>query len=103
MWMEYQGSPEIHNYLVLRFERGEHVFRALRDVDGRLYFDTQRTPERVELTLAPQSPDRFTGWHVRFQTGPRIEFKRDGEGRGTALEILGRSGVTRAHRVAMEG
>jgi CubicO group peptidase (beta-lactamase class C family) len=102
MWMEYQGSPEVHNYLLLRFERGERLLRSLRDINGRLYFDAQRTPEHIELTLAPQSPDRFTGWHVRFLSGPRINFIHDAEGRVTALEILGRSGVTRAHRVATE-
>jgi hypothetical protein len=79
----------------LDFERGRQIVRALRSPGGRYEFRPEKLPERMELTLAPESAGIYDVWNFRYQTGPRIVFEPSD---GGSLKILGQSAVATARR-----
>jgi len=96
VWRKLDGAPELQIFLLVRFERGLRLVRALRNAAGRYLFNVENIPERIEMTLAPQGPGTYSAWSLRFQTGPRLVFDA---GAGT-LKILGQRSVTVARRDA---
>jgi CubicO group peptidase (beta-lactamase class C family) len=96
LWRTFDGAPELQIFLLLRFERGLRLVRTLRNAAGRYLFNVENIPERIEMTLAPQGPDTYSAWSLRFQTGARLVFDSGG---GT-LKILGQRSVTVAKRDA---
>ncbi len=92
---EYHDTPELQIFLRMDFERGRRIVRALRSPGGRYEFRPETIPERVELTLAPQSAGTYDIWNFRYQTGPRIVFEPSG---GGSLKILGRRAEAVARR-----
>jgi CubicO group peptidase (beta-lactamase class C family) len=95
LWQEYHDTPELQIFLRLDFERGRRILRALRGPGGRYEFRPEKLPEKVELTLAPQSAGTYNVWNFRYQTGPRIVFEASD---GGSLKILGRRAVATARR-----
>jgi CubicO group peptidase (beta-lactamase class C family) len=103
MWYDYEGHPEVQNYVLLRFDRGSQVLRVLRDLDGHLSFDLVRLPEQLEMTMASPSektPRTFLGWNPKLGMGPRLDFETDATGAITRLVIRGREGKETAERMA---
>lgn len=94
VWRKLDGAPELQVFLLLRFERGVRLVRTLRNTAGRYLFNVENIPERIEMTLAPQGPDTYSAWSLRFQTGPRIVF----DSTAGTLKILGQRSVTVAKR-----
>ncbi|HEX4966316.1 MAG TPA: serine hydrolase domain-containing protein [Thermoanaerobaculia bacterium] len=94
VWRLAEGSSELQVFLLLRFERGLRLVRAIRNPAGRYLFNVENVPERIELPLAPQAADTYSAWSLRFQTGPRLVF----DSTAGTVKILGRRAVTVAKR-----
>lgn len=94
LWRKFDGAPELQVFLLVRFERGLRLVRALRNAAGRYLFNVENIPERVEMTLAPQGSGMYSAWSLRFQTGARIVF----DSAAGKLKILGQRSVTVARR-----
>lgn len=78
LWWEHDDESALQIFLRLDFERGRRVVRALRGPGGRYEFRPENLPERLELTLAPQSINTYAAWSFRYQTQPRIVFDPSG-------------------------
>ncbi len=89
---DFEGEPELQIFLLIRLAKGEQLVRAIRSSAGRLYFNVEKTPQRLELTLAPQGNNLYSSWSIRFQTATRIEITPG------ALIIHGRTASTIARR-----
>jgi hypothetical protein len=89
---DFEGEPELQIFLLIRLAKGEQLVRAIRSSAGRLYFNVEKTPQRLELTLAPQGNNLYSSWSIRFQTAARIEITPG------ALIIHGRTASTIARR-----
>lgn len=89
---EIAGDPELQIFLLVRFARGAQLVRAIRNPAGRLLFNVEKIPQRLELTLAPQGNNTYSAWSLRFQTATRIEITPG------ALTIHGRTAATVALR-----
>ena len=89
---DFEGEPEQQTFLLVRYAQGEQLVRALRDAAGRLFFNVEKAPRRLELTLAPQGNNVYSSWSLRFQTATRIEITP------AALTIHGRKASTVARR-----
>jgi CubicO group peptidase (beta-lactamase class C family) len=95
LWWENQDASALQIFLRLDFERGRAVLRALRGPGGRFEFRPEKIPERIELTLAPQSVNTYAAWSFRYQTQPRIVY----EPSTGILTVRGsRSSITAARR-----
>jgi CubicO group peptidase (beta-lactamase class C family) len=89
---DFEGEPEQQTFLLVRGAQGEQLVRALRDAAGRLFFNVEKVPQRLELTLAPQGNNVYSSWSLRFQTAIRIEITP------ASLTIHGRKANTVARR-----
>jgi CubicO group peptidase (beta-lactamase class C family) len=89
---EIEGDQEQQIFLLVRFARGAQLVRAIRNPAGRLLFNVEKIPERLELTLAPQGNGTYTAWSLRFQTATRIDITPG------ALTIHGRTTAAVARR-----
>ncbi|HEX3526728.1 MAG TPA: serine hydrolase domain-containing protein [Thermoanaerobaculia bacterium] len=89
---DFEGEPEVQIFLLVRLARGEQLVRAIRGSAGRLSFNVEKVPQRLELILAPQGNDLYSAWSLRFQTAARIEITPG------ALIIHGRTASTIARR-----
>jgi len=75
LWWEHQKESALQVFLRVDFEHGRAILRALRRPDGRYEFRPENVPERLELTLAPQSINTYAAWSFRYQTQPRIVYE----------------------------
>jgi len=75
LWWEHADETALQIFLRLDFERGRTILRALRGPGGRYEFRPEKLPERLELTLAPQSINTYAAWNFRYQTQPRIVYE----------------------------
>jgi len=87
---DFEGEPELQIFLLVRLAKGEQLVRAIRSSAGRAFFNVEKTPQRLELTLAPQRNNLYSSWSIRFQTATRIEITPG------ALIIHGRAASTTA-------
>lgn len=94
LWWEHGDESALQVFLRLDFERGRRIVRALRGPGGRYEFRPEKIPERLELTLAPQSVDTWAAWSFRYQTQPRIVF----DPAGGTLTVRGAHSAITARR-----
>lgn len=92
----YEGEPEVHAYLLLRFERGEEILRVLHLPSGKLEIDLQPTPPGIEAVLAPSPGGGYTTWDPRLGAAVRLHFEPN------LLRLTGSGGAVSAARVASE-
>ena len=92
---EYEGAPEIQTHLILEFERGTRLARALADADGRYWFDLINLPGKFESRLVPVSETELAAWNLRLQSGPRLVL---GDREGQTLIVQGKAGRLTATR-----
>lgn len=88
----FEGAPELQIFLLVRFERGPQLVRAIRNLAGRYLFNVEKLPERLELALAPQGRGTYSAWMLRFQSATRIDVTPG------ALTIHGKTAATIARR-----
>ena len=74
---DFEGEPELQVFLLVRFARGEHLVRAIRSSAGRVFFNVEKVPARLELILAPQGNNLYSAWSLRLQTATHIEITPD--------------------------
>jgi len=89
---DFEGEPELQIWFLVRCAKGVQLVRAIRSAAGRLFFNVEKVPQRLELTLAPQGNNLYSSWSLRFQAAARIEITSD------ALTIHGRQANTIARR-----
>ncbi len=85
---EYQGVPEIQTHLILEFEKGTRLVRALANADGRYWFDLINLPGKFEARLVPVSKTELVAWNLKLQSGPRFVL---GDPEGQSLIIQGKA------------
>lgn len=89
----YNGVPEAHAFLRLRFDQKNEYVRMIRPVSGRTNFSPLRPGEGMEIVLAPHGDGTWTTWIPRLGGGVRINFS------ATAMIIKGSGGSVTATKV----
>ena len=92
-FFEYAGEPETHVYVLLEFERGVEVLRALRNAEGRWWIDPVPRPQRVELPLACTGVGgigEYRTWPPRLGSSARLRFLAPEGDEPARLELAGR-------------
>ncbi len=92
---EYGGAPEIQTHLLLAFEKGTRLVRALADAEGHYLFDLISLPQQLEMRLVPLSETELAGWDLRLQMGPTLAL---GDPEGNTLKVHGKAGWVTATR-----
>ena len=86
----YAGEPETQVYVLLEFERGVEVLRALRNAEGRWWIDPVPRPDQLELTLAPTGAGEYRTFVPRLGTSSRLRFLPPQGDEPARLELSGR-------------
>ena len=86
----YAGEPETQVYVLLEFERGVEVLRALRNAESRWWIDPVPRPDQLELTLAPTGPGEYRTFVPRLGTSSRLRFLPPQGDEPARLELSGR-------------
>jgi|GEM_PF-856289 len=86
---ESAGALETHVYVLLEFERGVEVLRALRNAEGRWWIDPVPRPERVQLDLAPAGDGSYRTWVPRLGSSTRLRLLRSSGDEAARLELSG--------------
>ena len=87
---ERADEPETQVYVLLEFERGVEVLRALRNEEGRWWIDHVPRPGRVELALAPTGAGEYRTWPPRLAASSRLRFLKPEGDEPARLELAGR-------------
>jgi len=95
---DFLGTPETHSFVAGRFERGDVVFRAVKDSTDHLVFRALEPERGYERVLAPVGQREFSSWDYAMRTGYRVRIKAPA-GEPVTLTLIGKYATVQAVRL----